>query len=100
MVRRVKKTDFPSDMEVSESSVLGASIRASRTEASLSLEEAAMTLGIAKQTLADLERGKPTVSLGTVLKVVRELGLTLFIVRNCDKDRVLISLKKETHHAD
>ena len=93
-MRRVKKTVFPVDPQIYESAVLGAAVRASRTEAGISLEEAAMTLGIAKQTLADLERGKPTVSLGTSLKVAHEFGLTLFVVRSCDKNLVFTNLKK------
>lgn len=91
-MRRVKKTVFPKTAEIHESFVLGAAIRASRTEAGMSLQEAAMTLGISKQTLADLERGKPTVSLGTSLKVAQEFGLTLLVLRNCDKNRALINI--------
>lgn len=94
-MRRVKKTPFPTNPELHETAILGAAVRASRTEAGMTLEEAAMTLGIAKQTLADLERGKPTVSLGTSLKVAREFGLTLFVLRNEDKNRLLTHIN---HH--
>jgi len=45
----------------------------------LTLEEAALAVSIAKQTLGDLEAGKPSVGLGIALRVAKALGVSLFI---------------------
>jgi DNA-binding XRE family transcriptional regulator len=47
-----------------------------------------MTIGVAKQTLSDLEAGKPTVKLGSVLKIAHDLGVNLFVVHNRDQERL------------
>lgn len=73
--------------------MLGAAVRACRTQAGLTLEEAALTIGVAKQTLADLEAGKPTVGLGLVLKIAHELGLALFIAPSHERERVTNAIK-------
>jgi transcriptional regulator with XRE-family HTH domain len=57
---------------------LGRILRASRKAGGLTLEQAAAGLGIAKQTLQDLERGTGTVGLAIALRVAAELGVTLF----------------------
>jgi|APTNR8051073442_1049403.scaffolds.fasta_scaffold13777_3 DNA-binding XRE family transcriptional regulator len=45
----------------------------------LTLEEAALAVRVAKQTLGDLEAGKPSVGLGIALRVAKALGVSLFI---------------------
>jgi transcriptional regulator with XRE-family HTH domain len=45
-------------------------------------------LGIAKQTLQDLERGTGTVGLAIALRVAAELGVTLFTAPPGLKDQV------------
>ncbi len=87
-MKRVTKVPFPSDPLVSDAGILGKAIRASRTEQGLSIEEAALTIGVAKQTLSDIETGKPTVSLGLVLKVGGELGVSLFVAPARDRERI------------
>lgn len=87
-MKRVVKVPFPSDPLIADSKMLGTAIRAGRTEQGLTIEEAAMTIGIAKQTLSDIEAGKPSVSLGLVLKVAGELGISLFIAPARDRDRI------------
>lgn len=79
-MKKVIPTAFPLDPEVLSPSHLGAAIKAARTATKMTLIEAALSLGIAKQTLADLERGKPTVSLGIALTCARELGVTIYVV--------------------
>lgn len=59
---------------------VGAAIRAGRTQANLSLRDAALTLGLAIQTLNDIETGKPGVGLGNVLKAAEGFGVDLFAV--------------------
>lgn len=88
-MKRVKKTAFPPAPLLRDAEVLGAAVRACRTEAGMTIDEAAMTLGVAKQTLNDLERGKPTVGLGLVLKITQGLGLGLIAVRNHEAPLVI-----------
>jgi len=91
-MRRVVKTKFPLNPLIDELSVLGAAVRASRTEAGMTLAEAAMTLQITPKTLADLESGKPTVSLGIALKVAHGFGLSLLVIRDTELDFVMKTL--------
>lgn len=77
-MRTVVAQPFPSDPLIKEAANLGQFIRAARTQSGLTLADAALSLGIAKQTLQDLERGKPTVSFGLVLRVAQGLGVAVF----------------------
>jgi transcriptional regulator with XRE-family HTH domain len=87
-MRRIVEQPFPQDPLLREPSDLAAAIRAARTRAGLTLVDAAASLGIAKQTLNDLERGKPTVALGTALRVATELGVSLFMAPADLRERV------------
>lgn len=78
-MKRVIRTPTPSDAFISDARVVGAAVRAARTAAGLTISEAALTIGVAKQTLSDLEAGKESVSLGLVLRITRELGVALFV---------------------
>lgn len=79
MARRVVPTAFPTAPQLTTCEELGAAVRAARTASGLTLEEAALAVSIAKQTLGDLEAGKPTVGLGIALRVAQALGVSLFI---------------------
>ena len=79
MARRVVPTAFPTAPQLRTCEELGAAVRAARTASGLTLEEAALAVSIAKQTLGDLEAGKPTVGLGIALRVAQALGVSLFI---------------------
>ncbi len=70
MARRVVPTAFPTAPQLRT---------CARTASGLTLEEAALAVSIAKQTLGDLEAGKPTVGLGIALRVAQALGVSLFI---------------------
>jgi transcriptional regulator with XRE-family HTH domain len=78
-MKRVVKTPFPAEPFVANAKVLGAAIRAGRTSQGLTIDEAAMMIGIAKQTLSDIELGKPTVGVGIVLNAALELGVGVFV---------------------
>jgi len=93
-MRRVVKTPFPSDPLITDPAMLGAAIRAGRTAQGLTSEEAAMTIGIAKQTLTDIEAGKPTVGWGTVFKVANNLGVSLFLAPASDRERIKVLIRK------
>ena len=84
MARRVVPTPFPTDPQLTTPDALGAAIRAARTASGLTLEEAALAVSIAKQTLGDLEAGKPSVGLGIALRVAKALGVSLFIAPAVD----------------
>ena len=75
---------FPADPQLTTPDALGAAIRAARTASGLTLEEAALAVSVAKQTLGDLEAGKPTVGLGIALRVAKALGVSLFIAPAVD----------------
>jgi DNA-binding XRE family transcriptional regulator len=45
----------------------------------MTLEAAAAAIGISKQTMLDAEKAGDTVSFGIMLKVARELGVSLFV---------------------
>lgn len=79
-MRTVTPKPFPSDLELRSSTQLGIAVRAARTQAGMTLADAALTLGVAKQTLSDLELGKPSVGLGLALDIAAGLGVALFMV--------------------
>lgn len=58
---------------------LGMAIRAVRKEQGLRLDDTAGSAGVGHVFLRDVERGKETVQLGLVLKVLDELGIGLSI---------------------
>ena len=58
---------------------LGIAGRAARRARHLRQAEAALLCGVGIRFLSDLENGKDTVRLGTALKVISGLGLTLSI---------------------
>lgn len=79
-MRRVVPTPFPQTPEVIEPADLGRAVRASRTQTGMTLEQAALALGVSKQTLQDLEKGNAGVSLGLALKIAQGLGVAVFAV--------------------
>lgn len=79
-MKRIVEVPFPSDPHIVDPGVLGQTIRAARTQAGLTIQEAAQSIGVAKQTLSDLEAGKATVTLGLVLKIAKDLGVSLFAI--------------------
>ena len=87
-MRRVVPTHFPSDPLLKDAATFGAAIRAARTGAGMTLADAAMTLGISKQTLSDLEKATASVGLATALKVAHELGVAVFASPAGDREPV------------
>jgi transcriptional regulator with XRE-family HTH domain len=66
-------------MQVTIQSVpdLGLVVRSVRRTSKVRLDDLAATAGVSKQFASDVERGKPTVQLGLVLKLLSELGVPL-----------------------
>jgi transcriptional regulator with XRE-family HTH domain len=56
---------------------LGHVVRSVRRQSKVRLDDLAATAGVSKQFTSDVEHGKPTVQLGLVLKLLRELGVSL-----------------------
>lgn len=64
--------------EIKSSSDLGRAIRAVRKASGIRLDDLSGIVGVSKQTTSNLEYGKDTVSLGTVLRHLEELGISLY----------------------
>ena len=86
-MKRVVATPLPTDPFVSDARVLGNAVRAARTAAGLTMEQAALSIGVAKQTLSAVETGKESVSLGLVLRITRELGVALLVAQGGQRER-------------
>ena len=98
-MRRVLPLPFPEDPLVSGSLDLGAHIRAARTQSGLTLEEAAMSVGVSKQTMHSIETGTGTVSLELVLLAAKALGVALFAQPAQHSDRSKHLLLRDRHES-
>lgn len=58
---------------------LGLVIRAVRKSAGIRLDDLASTVKVSKQFTSDVERGKPTVQMGRVMRLLEELGVPLSV---------------------
>lgn len=58
--------------------VLGASIRVGRIRRRWSLAELAERVGVSRPTIAKVERGDPSVAVGTVFEAATLLGVVLY----------------------
>ena len=87
-MRRVLPISFPPNPFVADAGALGRAIRAARCNAGMTLVDAAMTVGVSKQTLSDLETAKASVGVGTALRVARELGVAVFAVPAAEREPV------------
>jgi transcriptional regulator with XRE-family HTH domain len=77
-MRRVTTRAFPADPVLTLAADLGAFIRAARTQSGMTLEDASLSVGVAKQTMQNIETNPASVSFGVVLDVARALGVSLF----------------------
>ncbi|MES2300030.1 MAG: helix-turn-helix domain-containing protein [Pseudomonadota bacterium] len=87
-MKRVVETPFPSDSLIASAVQLGEAVRAARTQQGLTIETAALAAGISKDSLCNIEAGRPTVSIGIVLRVAQELGVSLFFAPTRQRERV------------
>lgn len=64
-------------MEIPLTSVqaAGVAIRTLRKRAGIRIDDFALTAGVSKQFMTDLENGKPTVQMGMVLSMLQRLGV-------------------------
>jgi transcriptional regulator with XRE-family HTH domain len=87
-MKRVVATPFPSNPTIADPLALGTMIRAARTASGMTLADAALTVGVSKQTLSDLETAKASVGLAIALKVAKELGVAVFAVPAAQREMV------------
>lgn len=66
-------------LPVTSAQDLGHIVRAVRKDAGVRLDDLAAIVGVSKQFTSDVERGKPTVQLGRVLRLLAELGIELSV---------------------
>ena len=99
-MKRVKSLPPPADMLVPDSKAFGASIRAARCAANMTLTEASLLLGVARQTLTNLETAKSSVSLDTALRAAREFGVAILAVHGGQREGVRRALAGLTPNAD
>lgn len=78
MAKQIKKTITPDINQPLTAELIGMLIRARRTQSDLRLEDAAALCGVAKQTLMQIEHGKSTCQLGSVLQICAGLGINLY----------------------
>jgi y4mF family transcriptional regulator len=68
-------------MKVKSAEELGALIRTERKHLKATQKDVAMACGTGLRFIVDLEKGKPTCEVGKVLRVLRNLGLSIDIAR-------------------
>jgi transcriptional regulator with XRE-family HTH domain len=78
-MRTVQPTAFPEDPFISSVEVLARAVRATRTQARLTMSDAALVANVSIQTLVDVEAGRPGVSIGKILQIADALGVSLFV---------------------
>ncbi len=76
-MRKVVPSLLPDQPCINDAEDLGLALRAVRTRSGMTLEEAALVIGVSKNTMQNLERGTGTVSLALAIKVASGLGLRL-----------------------
>lgn len=79
MTKRIKPLATPNLNTALTTPLLGKAIKARRTQSNLRLEDAASLCGVAKQTYMEIEHGKTTTQIGTLLRVCSGLGIKLYI---------------------
>lgn len=94
-MRRVVSQKFPDEPVVAEPLDLGRFIRAARTQSGLTLEDAALAAGIAKQTMQNIETKPGIVSFSLILDVARALGVSLFAVPSGIEERARRAIRNQ-----
>ena len=95
-MKRVKPLSPPADIVVPDGKAFGASIRAARRAVHMTLADAALLLGVARQTLTNLETAKSSVSLDTALRAAREFGVSILAVPGGQQEGVRRALASLT----
>ncbi|MEI7444450.1 MAG: helix-turn-helix domain-containing protein [Burkholderiales bacterium] len=72
---------------------LGRVIRAVRKSTGMRQDDLAAVVGVSQQFAVDVERGKPTVQFGRVLRLLDELGIPLTVEIPDEASRTLEALR-------
>jgi len=94
VARRVVPTPFPTPF-VTTPTQFGQAVRAARTASGMTLADAALALGVAKQTLQSLERGTASVGLATALRIAHALGVAVLAVPGSQRSAIARRLSPE-----
>ena len=86
-MRKVIALPFPDTPIIEDCRAFGRFVRAARTQSGMTLADAALAVGVAKQTLQDLETGEASVGLSLALKTAQALGVAVFASPAQDKAR-------------
>lgn len=70
---------MPGTNPISDPDALGRIIRTRRLDAGLTQSELADAAGTSLRLVSEIERGKPNARVGSVLKILQQLGLELEI---------------------
>lgn len=97
-MRRVLPLNFPKDPLIAQATDLGAYVRAARTQSGLTLEEAALSIGVSRQTMVNIEKNSGSVSFAVILQAARALGVVLFAQPAENRERAGQLLKAEADH--
>jgi y4mF family transcriptional regulator len=65
--------------QITSAEDLGLIIRAVRKSTRIRQDDLASAVGVSKQFAVDVEKGKPTVQFGRMLRLLRELGISLSV---------------------
>lgn len=87
MPKVVKSLKTPEAQKTLTHELLGAYVRARRTQLGLTIEDAAAFCSVSKDTLMGLEHGNAKVQLGTALQICSGLGIKLQIEPWDDEDK-------------
>lgn len=79
MAKRIVPVPMPKAQQLHDAVLLGQFVRAARTGAGLSLEDAAAFCGVGKSTLEKIERATGDVQLSGILAVCSMLGIVITI---------------------
>jgi transcriptional regulator with XRE-family HTH domain len=75
--------------------ILSAAIRSARLRRGWTLEELADRVGVSKPTMLKVERGDPSVAVGTTLEAAALVGVPLFDVDDRARERYLAHKRAE-----
>lgn len=76
----------------------GVAIRTLRKRAGIRIDDFALTAGVSKQFMTDLENGKSSVQMGMVLGLLRRLGIRVSLnLPDADVDSFHTEFQKVTH---
>lgn len=92
-MRTVQPTAFPADPFISSVDVLARAVRAARTQARLTVSDAALVTNVSIQTLVDVEAGRSGVSIGKILQIADALGVSLFVVPAAQREELRSQLR-------